>query len=153
MTCCFTGHRPEKLEYPDDKIKELLRGEIKKTLDIGYTSFISGMARGTDIWAAQIVAEIKKDRGSIRLICAVPYPGVQKKWGKEWRAAFDMVVECADEVIFISESSSIGCFQKRNEWMVDHSDRLIAVFSGAKGGTYNTVLYATRKGKKVINII
>lgn len=41
---------------------------------------------------------------------------------------------------------------KRNEWMMDHSDLLIAYVETAGGGAYTAVQYAKRKGVHVINI-
>ena len=51
----------------------------------------------------------------------------------------------ADLVRFICPGYSRACFQIRNEWMVDHSARVIAVFNGEKGGTKNTIDYAKRQ--------
>ena len=42
--------------------------------------------------------------------------------------------------------------QKRNEWMVDNCDAVIAVWDGAPGGTANTVDYARKLGKSVLVI-
>ena len=38
----------------------------------------------------------------------------------------------------------------RNEWMVDHSGRVIAYYNGTPGGTRNTIEYAKRKNIEVI---
>ena len=46
-----------------------------------------------------------------------------------------------------------GCYQIRNEWMVDRSARVIAVFNGEPSGTKNTVVYAQRKGIEVKNVL
>ena len=73
--CCFTGHRPDKMQGMEQQIKTLLKTEIKKCIDEGILTFISGMAMGVDIWAAQIVLEEKKNNDDIKLICASPYPG------------------------------------------------------------------------------
>ena len=45
-----------------------------------------------------------------------------------------------------------GCMQKRNQYMVDTSSVLIAVYDGVSGGTKNTVEYAKKKDKKIIVI-
>ena len=50
---------------------------------------------------------------------------------------------------YVCPEYSRGCFQIRNEWMVDHSAKVIAVFNGEKSGTGNTVKYAARKGVKI----
>lgn len=59
----------------------------------------------------------------------------------------------ADLVRFICPSYSRDCFQRRNEWMVDHAARVIAVYNGESGGTRNTVAYAKRNGVPVVNVL
>lgn len=46
--CCFTGHRPEKLQRSEKTIRIDLECEIRKAVSDGLNVFISGMARGTD---------------------------------------------------------------------------------------------------------
>ena len=41
---------------------------------------------------------------------------------------------------------------RRNRYMVDRSSLLLACFDGQSGGTMNTILYAQRRGVKVIII-
>ena len=43
--------------------------------------------------------------------------------------------------------------QKRNEYMVDLSDKVAAVWDGSKGGTGNCVRYAEKCGKEIISIV
>ena len=43
--------------------------------------------------------------------------------------------------------------QKRNEYMVDLTDKVIAVWDGSKGGTGNCVRYAEKCGKEIIRIL
>ena len=54
-------------------------------------------------------------------------------------------MDTADLVKYISPGYSPACFQIRNEWMVEHSSRVIAVYSGSRGGTRNTLKYAEAK--------
>lgn len=48
----FTGHRPEKLLSSEEVVKEELEQAIRQTITDGFTVFLSGMARGVDLWAA-----------------------------------------------------------------------------------------------------
>ena len=48
---CFTGHRPEKLKQSESVIVKALETAIKEAIADGKNVFISGMARGVDIWA------------------------------------------------------------------------------------------------------
>ena len=72
--CCFTGHRPEKLKRSEEEIKNGLEEAILKAIHDGYTTFITGMARGVDIWAGQIVLRLRQSNPNLRLIAALPYP-------------------------------------------------------------------------------
>ena len=58
--CTFTGHRPEKLDAPEAKVKEWLEEQIQQAMADGYTDFITGMQRGVDLWAAEILLKLKK---------------------------------------------------------------------------------------------
>ena len=59
--CCFTGHRPEKLTMAEADVISWLESEIRNSIDEGFVTFISGMARGVDIWAAEIVLRLKDE--------------------------------------------------------------------------------------------
>lgn len=46
--CCFTGHRPEKLQRPEKEVRADLEHEIRQAVFDGLNVFITGMARGVD---------------------------------------------------------------------------------------------------------
>jgi uncharacterized phage-like protein YoqJ len=142
--CCFTGHRPEKLKRAETEIKKGLEGAILKAIHEGFTTFITGMARGVDIWAGQIVLRLRQDNPDLRLIAALPYPGCDRRWSASWRRQYAEVLEAADLVECTSDEYSMASYQKRDEWMVDHSAMVIAVYDGVSGGTKNTIEYATQ---------
>ena len=152
QTACFTGHRPEKLHKPEWMIKRALKREIRRAIADGYKVFISGMARGVDIWAAQIVLALRNSGSDITLVCACPCRDFQRRWDEAWKVQTAEVLAKADRIEYICENYTRFCFQKRNEWMVDRSSRVIAVYNGEPGGTKNTVDYAARKGVQVVVI-
>ena len=65
--CAFTGHRPQSLPFgfneTDERcitLKQTLRSEIIRLIEHeGVTHFISGMALGIDMYAAEIVLGLK----------------------------------------------------------------------------------------------
>ncbi len=150
--CCFTGHRPEKLTRTEDEVRSALETAIRTAIDDGFETFISGMARGVDIWAAEIVLRLRGEGAPLRLIAASPYRGFENTWSTEWKRRYKVVIDAADTVRFVAPRYDRDCFQRRNEWMVDQSARVIAVFNGEKGGTKNTIDYADRCGIPVIYI-
>lgn len=146
---CFTGHRPEKLHSNETAVCTVLSNAIDAAISDGYRTFITGMARGVDIWAAEIVLARRAQNQDIRLICALPHPDFEKRWSAHWQARYNAILQQADLVREICPAYSKASYQIRNEWMVDHSARVIAIFNGATGGTANTIAYAERHGVEV----
>lgn len=148
-TCTFTGHRPERLELPEEQVKEWLEGQIKRAADEGYTDFITGMQRGVDLWAAEAV--LKLDR-QIRLIAACAYRGMEENWDLDWQERYHHVLSQSYLVYYISDTPGREAFFARNQWMVDRASRLIAVYTGAPGGTKKTIEYARKKKLDIVLI-
>ena len=151
---CFTGHRPEKLTISESDAKAWLYEAIQSAIADGHTTFISGMARGVDIWAAEVVLSIRDNvqadaYRNIKLICASPYEGFERSWSENWQMRYRHIMDSCDLKKFICSHYSKSCFQIRNKWMVDHSHIVIAVYNGEKGGTKNTIDYAEKQGLEV----
>lgn len=149
---CFTGHQPEKLQQTETVIRRMLERERLKATDSGIRVFLSGMARGVDIRAAQIVLRLRSAGRDTKLICACLYPGFERAWSRDWQRQYRDVLAAADLVKYICPEYSPACFRLRNEWIVDHAALVIAVFNGQPGGTKNTVDYAERTGIPVVRI-
>ena len=151
--CCFTGHRPFKLGITEEEAKILLEAAADEAIKDGYTEFFSGMAEGIDVWAAEIIIKKKAEYPDIKLICVLPYASTGERRSYEKRIKFDSIIKNADEVVVISPKYTPYCFFERNKYMTDRSERLIAAFNGAAGGTKYTVDYALEKGLEVVNIL
>lgn len=147
--CCFTGHRPEKLYTDEGALIQQLDDAITMAIEDGYTTFISGMAKGVDIWAAELVLQHQRMTSNISLICAVPFEGFGLHWKNGWAERFTRIIHAADSVEYVCPEFSRSAYQRRNEWMVDRSSLLIAAYTGQKGGTQNTIRYAKKKGCKI----
>ena len=150
--CCFTGHRPEKLNTSEKEVKAALHEQINQAIRDGLTVFITGMARGIDLWAAEIVLDLRKNNKEIKLICAIPYDGFETRRSPSWQQLYRYVLAEADLKQVISKGYHAGVYQVRNKWMINHSSRVIAVFNGQSGGTKNTIDYANRQGVPVVLI-
>jgi len=148
--CCFTGHRPEKLQSDEETVRRALRRSIDVAIKDGFVTFISGMARGVDIWAAEEVLGFRESRPEIHLICAVPFSGFEQGWDLKWRQRYSAVLSCADWVKIVCPAFSMNAFSRRNEWMVNHSKRLVAVYGGRPGGTRNTITYAREQNLEIV---
>ena len=148
--CCFTGHRPQFLTRPESDIRTDLEDSILRAIADGYTTFITGMACGVDIWAAEIILRLKDSRPDLRLVAAIPFPGFTNAWDEDWKERYRAVLARADRAETLRPAYSRGIYQIRNKWMVDHSSRVIAVYNGRSGGTGNTIRYAQRRKVPVV---
>lgn len=154
VTCCFSGHRPEKLYGNGDvknspelrRLLSVLRLAIEDAVREGYRVFVTGMARGVDMWAARFVLELKAKRDDIKLVCVLPFRGQVKGTKGVERYDYNCILKAADQVVCLSEDYQKGCMRKRNCYMVDHSSKLIAVVSDYRSGTGQTIAYARKKG-------
>ena len=161
FTCCFTGYRPQQLPFSvsrDDKayidFENRLIAEITELINAGCGTFISGMAAGFDIIAAECVTEIREliTDTSVELVCAIPFPDQAKSFPPFWKQKYcDLLARC-ERSVTVCEEYSPACYMKRNIYMVDNSDIALAFWDGKPGGTKNTVDYAKRKGRKIINL-
>lgn len=151
--CCFTGHRPNKLNLTEKEVKKLLEKAIDEAIADGYVTFISGMASGVDIWGAEIVLDRKKSNKDLHLICALPHPNFEKRRSETEKQIFKDILQKADLVKMINDHYFPGCYQVRNKWMVDRSNLVISVFNGYKGGTKNTIDYAVKNAIPIKNML
>lgn len=151
-TCCFSGHRPEKLCGSGDlnsselrRLLSVLRLEIEESVKEGYTTFLTGMARGIDMWSARFVLELKVKNPNIKLICVIPFKEQNKSLKGAEKFDYNYITELADEVVYLSEDYTKTCMRDRNFFMVDNSSKLIAVVSNYRSGTGQTIRYAQKQ--------
>ncbi len=155
--CAFTGHRPQSLPFgfneTDERcvaLKKLLRENIIRLIeDEGVTHFISGMAIGIDMYAAEIVLSLKARYPSITLESAIPCEAQAAKWTEGQRKRYCNITAKCDKETLIQKRYTADCMNKRNRYMVDQADYIIAVWDGRPSGTGKTVQYALRQGKPV----
>lgn len=148
--CCVTGHR----DLPQNQInyvKAALLHEIEKTISDGFTCFMSGFAEGVDQFFVEMVMEKQKDDPSLELIAVIPY---QKRLDSlRAKTQTNEMLEACCDVIVIREEYQPSVYSHRNRYMVEHSDRVIAVHDGReKGGTVRTIHFAYQMKKELREI-
>ena len=160
-SCCFTGHRSRDLPFGGDMRKQgmkclasSLQLLMVEAIADGYKTFISGMSDGIDLICAQLVLELAKSGryGDLRLVCALPY---REQFGEIVttldKYKYSVVIDGCDEKIIVSDKADRDRYKKRNQFMVDHSSRIIGVIKEktAGSGTLQTVNMAKRAGLEI----
>ena len=135
--CLFSDEEKEKL-------KQLLIKEIRKN---PTCKFYLGGYGDFDSLCLRTLRELKKEFQDIELIFITPY--IDKNYSKLQLAKYYY-----DDVIFppIENVPRKFAILKRNEWMVDKADLVIAYVMYSWGGAAKALEYAKWKKKRIINI-
>ncbi|MBQ6250351.1 SLOG family protein [Ruminococcus sp.] len=173
-TICFTGHRENSvIPYRGEQIyygitlrtvQLMLFRYIDMAVESGYRSFISGLAAGTDLWAAKYILGKKHSDSSIRLIGVMPYLRHAERFSDRYRELLadvergaDMLLTTnTDPLVVYGKSRNEGntspdLYRVRNYYMVDNAAAVISYFNEGsyKSGTSQTLNYAVRQGLKI----
>lgn len=150
--CFFTGHRVLP-KYKINKISILLKKEIKKLIGMGVDTFISGGALGFDMLCADIVLELKKDFPYLKLYIFLPCYNFSDSWSLYDKYHIHMILSKSDKFTFITEGNyTIDCMKFRNFALVNDAFFGIAYYNHYRSGTGQTIRYADKKNRCVINI-
>lgn len=150
--CCFTGHKPEHLDGATPyMVKRYLNKAINQALADGYVTFLTGMSRGADLWAAEMILQKRFDmkRDDIKLIAVVPFKGCDKEWSEDWKRLYNAVIDEADIVKYMKPAYSSAVYRMVSEHIVDHSNRIIAYYNQKTGSTEQTIRYAHNRGLEI----
>ena len=158
--CAFTGHRPQKLPWRFDEtapgcvaLKETLAAQVAMLIENGYAEFLSGMAPGVDIWAAQIILDLRENNSALKLHCILPCTAQSAKWSAALRKQYRAILEQADSIIFVNRVDKKNCMLERDRFLVSYASLVLAVYNGERrGGTAATVRYARKLGRELIVI-
>lgn len=159
ITCCFTGPRPPRLPADGDeasaeiiRLKEQLSDAVEQAYEEGYRGFISGMADGFDLFAAEAVIELKRYRPDAELFAAFPCEASPKNHNTENRLRIAEIMQNVSEAYFVCKEHIFGCELKRNVYMAENSSRIIGYYDGFSRGTAHCWHCAEEHGLELVNL-
>ena len=141
----FIGHRETYGHYRlEDQIEQIARDKLYEK---EYVEFYVGRNGDFDISVASAIKRAQNAVGHHNscLILLQPYPMRDDEYYEKF---YD---EVQYPVSFKTYPKS--AITKRNKWMIDNSELLVAfVEEGRKGGALTTLKYAEKKGVPIINL-
>lgn len=141
-----TGHRTVE-SLNEQKLEEVFKQLIKK----GYNRYLVGMAVGFDSICFRILEKLR-EKSDIKIIACIPCKDQAKYFTESQKAEYERMVKSADEKRIFSEKYTSYCMHRRNCYMVDKSNVIVAYLRKSFGGTYNTVKYAEKQGKTIVHV-
>ena len=142
MTVTFCGHR-QIFGSERDRIKQKVYEETELLIKQGASEFLLGGYGAFDCLSADVVQELKSKYPHIKSILVIPY--INKRTYNE--DLYD-----GSEYPPIEKTPRKYAILKRNEYMVNKCDVIIAYVEVDFGGAAKTLEYARRKKKKIILI-
>ena len=137
MIVMFCGHK--EISEPD-KLRRWLEETVDELIQRGADTFYLGGYGAFDRLAANVVWSKKRLYPSVQSVLVLPY--------------LDRAVDATDYdgTIYppLENVPRRFAISRRNEWMVDHSDVVVAYVIHEWGGAATTLRYAKRKHKEII---
>lgn len=159
MRCAFTGYRPQKMPFGFNEMdprcvdfKVRLQESIEMLIWEGFSHFLSGGAMGMDMYAAETVLELRQKYPWIGLEMVIPYDSQAERWEEVYRTRYAILLEAADIITCTGHEYTKGALFRRNRYLVDNADLLLAAYDGQPGGTQMTCEYAKKMGVGVCKI-
>ncbi len=161
QVCAVTGYRPSRFPFKgneDDirckKLKEEIKKEVKYLYEQGVHTFWLGGAEGVDMWAGEILIQLKsyKAYNDIKIMLAIPFEGYNKNWKDTSIKRLENIKKNSEEIIIVGSNKEPKeeQYRKRNKYMTDKADCLLTVFDKEKiivrSGTNMTFQFALKKG-------
>ena len=137
MKVTFCGHK----ELADrTAVKQWLQTVCQELILQGADEFYLGGYGAFDSLCASVLRELKSENDYIQLILVLPYLNSR------------IITDGYDETIYPPLESVPKKFAilRRNEWMVQESDIVVAYVNHGWGGAAKTLQYARRKRKRII---
>lgn len=148
MVISFIGHRSL---HSRNTLLESIRKTITENADFNdEVVFLVGGYGDFDSLCAYVCSLIKKERKNCKIVFVTPYITVAQQ--EKIRGWIELGIY--DSVIYppLENVPPRFAIVKRNEWMIEQSDLIIAYVVRSFGGAYQSLNYARRKKKQIVQL-
>lgn len=164
FACAIMGHRPTrfKFKYKENfslckKIKRSMVEQFQAMYGKGVRRYFIGGTLGVDIWAGELILELKRQPiyKDIELIVVLPFPNHDAQWDMRSRERLSYLLKHCSKSVTLGERPAPDSYKRQGYYMVDHSNFLLAVYDNTQSRHSNidqTVNYARKKGGFIIYI-
>lgn len=146
--CTFAGHREVYSAGIDAKLTSVLNDFLKA--DTSFIFYTGGMGEFDRMCAAAVRAAKKQHPElEIKLVLVMPYMSNRLNTDKDYYETYYDDIIIPEE---LQEEHYKSVITRRNRWMIDRADLVIAYVHRDFGGAFSTLKYAEARKKDVINL-
>jgi uncharacterized phage-like protein YoqJ len=113
---------------------------------------ISGQL-GVELWAAEVVFEIQVEYPNLKLAIFTPFLEQEESWKEDNREYYEFILSQADHIDSITKRKyeSPEQFKLKNQFFIEKSDALLAVYDEEKPGSPKYIVEAAKKKREIEN--
>lgn len=130
-TICFDGPIYDNLQYEVDEnskeYKQIMINLIDSLIKEGECEFLSGVRRGIEMLAAEIILDKMEVYPNISLTCICPYEEQPTYWTEDHRERYFTIHQLCSKLIMLNKHYEIDCFQKLDNYLLDQCDTVITI--------------------------
>ena len=118
-------------------IKKSIRNRLVPLVEEGLEWVIISGQLGTELWAAEVVFELREEYPQLKLGILLPFLNQEESWNESNRDYYQSILTRADFVDAIFKKPYQGPQQLRikNQYMVQKSDAILIIYDSEKEGS------------------
>ena len=149
FTVAFFGHRKiGNIAKAEKMLEKIILNLIEEKI---YVDFLIGRNGDFDMCASAMIKQVQEKYNNCNSshILVLPYKTAEYINNKENFDRYYDEIEICDKAWGIYPKRAI---QIRNKEMIDRADLVVCYVERNEGGAFQTIEYALKQGKKIINI-
>ena len=142
-SCAITSQRPTRFKFKYQEYMTSCKRLKKRLYDVfaelyrrDVRRFYVGGALGVDLWAGEILLEMRRQEEyqKLEIVLVYPFPGHDERWDPKNRERLRHLKESCDQFVMGSEVGGAQGYRERTAYMVEHADCLVAVYDDEPAG-------------------
>ncbi|TCZ80885.1 DUF1273 family protein [Paenibacillus albiflavus] len=118
-------------------IKKAIKKQLQSLIDDGLEWVIISGQWGVEIWAAEVVIEMKQSYSYLQLAVITPFIDQEENWNEEKKEVYSNVLRNADYLNSVSKKKYEGGwqFKEKNKFLLRNTDGLILIYDEENPGS------------------
>lgn len=142
-TVYITGYKSFELNiFKDDLLevtylKKFIKHKLLQYLDEGLEWVLIQGQIGIELWAAEVVIDLKSTFPELKLGIITPFYNHISKWNEHNQIKYNQIVQKADFIESVHHSEYEGAFQfkQTDQFMLEHSDMSLLIYDDEQEGS------------------
>ncbi|UDI78267.1 DUF1273 domain-containing protein [Staphylococcus taiwanensis] len=142
-TVYITGYKSFELNiFKDDMLevtylKKFIKHKLLQYLDEGLEWVLIQGQIGIELWAAEVVIDLKSTFPELKLGIITPFYNHISKWNEHNQIKYNQIVQKADFIESVHHSEYEGAFQfkQTDQFMLEHSDMSLLIYDDEQEGS------------------